>query len=89
MRSQLAQAATELLDRTVQAADQQVWLPRTLHWYHDDFGGEAGVMAFVLRHLPEDRRRTEIMQNWDRLSLHYREYNWTVNDRLGTYLTGV
>lgn len=89
IRSQLAQAATEVLDRTVQTADQQVWLPRTFHWYQDDFGGEAGVIAFVLRHLPEDRRRSAIMQNRDRLALHYLDYNWTVNDRFTTYLTGV
>lgn len=57
VREQLRTAAARVLDRTVQGSGNRVWLPRTFHWYEDDFGAREGVLAFVARHLPDDARR--------------------------------
>lgn len=45
-------------------------------WFAEDFGGEAGVLKFLARNLPEDsaRRVAEFRGNPD-----YR-YDWTLND---------
>ena len=49
-----------------------------LDWYKEDFGGEEGVIAFLVKYLPdEDRRHIEAA---DSPRLAFEEYDWTLND---------
>jgi hypothetical protein len=54
--------------------------PRLLQWYAGDFGGESGVVQFVLGRLDEaavekvDRKR-------GRVKLQYSGFDWALNRR--------
>lgn len=81
VRARLAEAATELLARTVQIPDSRIWIPRTFHWYERDFGGRTGVIDFLVRHLPDDGRRQYLKDSDGHIGIDHLDYDWTVNDR--------
>jgi hypothetical protein len=57
--------------------DGQVALSRIFDWYKADFGGEAGALAFVRRHLKDaDAKRLGAEPK-----VSYLEYNWTLNQQ--------
>jgi hypothetical protein len=49
------------------------------NWYKIDFGGKEGVIDFIIKHLPDDDRRTWIQDNQEALKLRYDPYNWGLN----------
>jgi len=49
------------------------------NWYKIDFGGEEGVIDFIIKHLPDNERRTWIQDNQGALKLRYDPYNWGLN----------
>ena len=49
------------------------------NWYKIDFGGKEGVIDFIIKHLPDDERRTWIQDNQGALKLRYDPYNWGLN----------
>lgn len=55
-----------------------VSLSRIFQWYRVDFGGDQGVLDFVLRYLPDDDRRAWIVAQRD-VDLVYRGYDWGLN----------
>ena len=55
-----------------------VHLNKVLDWYKDDFGGEEGVLSFLLPYLPEsDRKHIESNEG---TRLEFERYDWTLND---------
>jgi hypothetical protein len=79
---QLEEAATDYIQRTarVERDGAMVVAPRLLQWYAGDFGGESGVVQFVLGRLDEaavekvDRKR-------GRVRLQYSGFDWALNRR--------
>ncbi|MEX0979493.1 MAG: VTT domain-containing protein [Gemmatimonadota bacterium] len=57
-----------------------VRLNRVLDWYGDDFGGEAGLRAFLAEYL-EGEARAALLDPATRIE--YFEYDWTLNDDAG------
>ena len=55
-----------------------VHLNKVLDWYKDDFGGEEGVLSFLLSYLPESDR--EYIESNERTRLEFERYDWTLND---------
>ena len=49
------------------------------NWYKIDFGGKEGVIDFIIKHLPDDERRTWIQEHQGALKLRYDPYNWGFN----------
>lgn len=49
------------------------------NWYKIDFGGKEGVIDFIIKHLPDDERRTWIQDNQGTLKLRDDPYNWGLN----------
>ena len=49
------------------------------NWYKIDFGGKEGVIDFIIKHLPDDERRTWIQDNQGALKIRYDPYNWGLN----------
>lgn len=80
LEAELEQAACDYLALSVRVKDEgaRVKLPKILQWYAGDFGGESGVLAFVVARLDEasveliDRRQ-------GRVKLKYHEFDWTLN----------
>lgn len=52
-------------------------LSKIFDWYHRDFGGPEGVLAFVKKHLPDEAKNLM----GDRPKVTFLDYNWTLNQR--------
>jgi hypothetical protein len=79
---QLEEAATLYIQRMAQVEGDGsvVTVPNLLHWYANDFGGESGVLEFVLRRL-DDASVERADRNIGRLKLRYGAFDWTLNRR--------
>ncbi len=78
--AQLEAASTGFVEGGVEllAPGRTVRLPLLFRWYAADFGGEAGVKAFVLRHAGE--RRAALEQAFAAgHELAYQRYDWRLN----------
>ncbi len=54
-------------------------LSRIFQWYTGDFGGRAGVIDFLLAHLPADEKREWLASHRQDVALSYQPYDWTLN----------
>jgi len=80
IEAQLEEAALDYLGRSVRVGKDGalVVVPKIFQWYPDDFGGERGVLEFVLARQDDatvdliDRRR-------GRVKLQYAEFDWSLN----------
>ncbi|MCU0491981.1 MAG: DUF547 domain-containing protein [Chloroflexaceae bacterium] len=65
-------------DVAVDETQGEVLISSIFKWYAEDFGGAAGVVAFLRQHLPDDERRTWLLAA-QQGRLVYREYDWGLN----------
>lgn len=80
LEAELEQAARDYLALSVRVKDEgaRVKLPKILQWYAGDFGGESGVLAFVVARL--DDASVELIDcRQGRVKLKYHEFDWTLN----------
>jgi hypothetical protein len=79
---QLEEAATDYIQRTAQVERDGavVTAPRLLQWYARDFGGESGVLEFVLRRLDEDVVE-KVDRKRGRVKLQYSGFDWALARR--------
>jgi hypothetical protein len=62
----------------IDRAEAELRVSKILDWFADDFGGDAGVVAFLAEHAPE-ADRAWIAEHADALDLESLPYDWTVN----------
>jgi hypothetical protein len=81
---QLEEAATQYVQRMarVEHGGGTVTAPKLLQWYAQDFGGERGVLEFVLGRL-DDAALERVEQGGRRIRLRYGAFDWTLNRRGG------
>jgi hypothetical protein len=48
-------------------------------WYEKDFGGRAGVVDFIGRHLVDDAKKKFLEREKDRIRIEYLYYDWNLN----------
>jgi hypothetical protein len=79
---QLEQAASDYIQRTagIERDGAVVVAPRLLQWYARDFGGENGIVEFVLGRLDEDAVE-KVDSKRGRVKLQYSGFDWTLNRR--------
>lgn len=58
---------------------RELLLSRIFQWYARDFGGQDGVLDFLIRHLPNDERRAFVIETGDKLRFRYANYDWRLN----------
>jgi Protein of unknown function, DUF547 len=79
---ELEEAAARYIRRLakVEPDGSAVTVPRLLHWYAKDFGGESEMLEFVLRRLDEAAAE-RADRNIGHLKIHYDAFDWTLNRR--------
>jgi hypothetical protein len=79
---QLEEAATDYIQRTARVEREGAVLvaPRLLQWYAGDFGGESGVVQFVLGRLDEEAVE-KVDRKRGRVKLQYSGFDWALNRR--------
>jgi len=82
LEDELEEAAREHLRRSarIEDAGAVVVMPKPLHWYAKDFGGEAGVLEFVLSRLEDEAAIDLVDRRRGRVRLRYAEFDWTLNE---------
>lgn len=66
-------------DLRVDPEGHKVHLSAIFSWFKSDFGGQSGVIDFLIEHLPEDDRQTWLIEHRDTLSFKYKPYDWGLN----------
>ena len=81
---QLEEAATQYVRRMARVEDDggALTAPKLLQWYANDFGGERGVLEFVLARL-DDAALERVERRGGRIRLRYGAFDWTLNRRGG------
>ena len=81
--TQFEEAATWYVRHSVriEAAGALVVIPRLLRWYAADFGGERGLVEFVLTHIDDDAAVDMVDRRRGRVKLQYADFDWTLNRR--------
>jgi hypothetical protein len=57
----------------------QVHLSAIFKWFSADFGGQQGMVDFLIEHLPDGERKSWLADNVGNFSFHYKPYDWGLN----------
>ncbi len=83
INTQLDLAARSFVNATVEASPNgsRVIVSEIFRWYADDFGGNMGVIDFLVRYLPDDDRRQMFKDSGRGTRLDFSPYNWGLNTK--------
>ncbi len=56
-------------------------VPRLFKWFAQDFGGESGIVEFVVARIEDEAVVDMVDQRLGRVKLQYAEFDWTLNRR--------
>lgn len=81
IEDQLESAVCDCLRREVRVADDGSWIevPRLFKWYPDDFGGESGVVDFVMARIEDEALVDRVDARRGSVKLLYKAFDWTLN----------
>ena len=66
-------------DVKVEPGNHQVQLSAIFSWFKVDFEGQDGTIDFLLKYLPEDDRKSWLLEHRDTLKFEYKDYDWGLN----------
>ena len=74
-------AARNFVDADVQIDPDRntAQLSAIFKWFSKDFGGQQGVIDFLIEHLGQDERKTWLFEHRDTIALQYKTYDWGLN----------
>jgi Protein of unknown function, DUF547 len=80
---QLEEAATDYIRRNVRVERQGavLVLPRIFRWFAEDFGGDRGIVDFVVSRIADEAVVDMIDRRMGDVALRYVEFDWTLNRR--------
>lgn len=55
--------------------------PRLFQWFAQDFGGESGIVEFVVARIEDEAVVEMVDRRLGRVKLQYSEFDWTLNSR--------
>lgn len=78
---QLEEAATGYVQRTVRIEHDGavVVLPRLFRWFAEDFGGDSGILEFVVARIDDEAAVEKVDRRLGKVKLHYDEFDWRLN----------
>jgi hypothetical protein len=78
---QLDLAARNFVDADVQIDQDRntAQLSAIFNWFGKDFGGQRGVINFLIEHLPQGERKTWLLEHRDTIAFQYKTYDWGLN----------
>jgi hypothetical protein len=80
---QLEEAAADYIRRNVRVERQGavLVLPRIFRWFAEDFGGDRGIVDFVVSRIADEALVDMIDRRLGDVALRYAEFDWTLNRR--------
>jgi len=56
-----------------------VSISKIFHWYQDDFGGEPGILSYLLKYINDQDTKRWISDNHPFIQIKYHPYDWGLN----------
>jgi hypothetical protein len=80
---QLEEATVDYIRPNVRVERQGAVLvvPRIFRWFAEDFGGDSGILDFVVSRIADEALVDMIDRRLGAVSLRYAEFDWTLNRR--------
>jgi Protein of unknown function, DUF547 len=80
---QIEQATVDYIRRSVRVERRGavLFLPRIFRWFAEDFGGESGIVDFVVSRIDDEAVVDMIDQRHGAVALRYAEFDWALNRR--------
>jgi hypothetical protein len=80
---QLEDATADYLRRTVRVekGGAVLVLPRLFRWFAEDFGGQAGIVEFVVARIEDEALVEMLDRRLGAVKLNYFEFDWALNRR--------
>lgn len=81
IETQLDLATRAFIDASIllNPAKQMLVVSSIFQWFKGDFGGQDGIIPFIINHLPYDGRRAWLIKYKDVIRLRYKPYDWHLN----------
>ncbi len=76
---ELDEVTADFLHRQVRIRGKHVHLPKCFRWYKKDFGNDAGIIAFLIKHHPDENIVRQLVLQKNQLSFSWQEFNWSLN----------
>jgi len=78
---QLEEASAAYLRHGVRVEKQGalIVVPRLFQWFAPDFGGDSGIVDFVVARIEDDAVVEMVDRRLGRVKLQYAEFDWTLN----------
>ena len=58
-----------------------LFLPRLFRWFAEDFGGDSGIVDFVVARIEDEAVVDMIDRRLGAVALRYAEFDWALNRR--------
>ena len=80
---QLEDASASYIRQAVRVEKQGalIVVPRLFKWFAQDFGGESGIVEFVVARIEDEAVVDMVDKRLGRVKLQYAEFDWTLNRR--------
>ena len=81
LEEQLDTASRGFVDASVDIHPDKnaISVSRIFQWYRGDIGGRDGIIDFLIRYLPDDKRREFVVDSRDKLKVRFSAYDWRLN----------
>jgi len=79
--NQLTLASRNFIQQDLVIDDDQktITISSIFRWYRDDFGGDKGIVDFLLNHIVDPKNQRWLENNRDTVRIKYHPYDWGLN----------
>ena len=81
IQEQLDLAARNFInnDLVINSDLNKISISKIFRWYQDDFGGEPGILSFLLKYITDQDTKHWISNNRPSIQIRYHPYDWGLN----------
>ncbi len=81
IRGQLDLATKNFInsDLVINSDLKMISISKIFRWYQDDFGGEPGILSFLLKYLNDQGAKRWLSNNQPSIKIQYHPYDWGLN----------
>ena len=58
---------------------KMITVSKIFRWYQDDFGGEPGILSFMVKYINDQEANLWISNNQSSIKIHFHPYDWGLN----------
>ena len=81
IQDQLDLAARNFInsDLVINSNLETISISKIFHWYQDDFGGDSGIISFLMKYIIDQDTKRWLSNNQPSIKIQYHPYDWGLN----------